>query len=73
VSAGAGVIINMSDLQDKLAAGEITPEAYFDAWDREMEENERLNPGFHDRLFEHLKAKYPGKGVSADDFFAADQ
>jgi hypothetical protein len=73
VSAGAGVIINMSDLQDKIAAGEITTEAYFDAWHREIEENERLNPGFHDRLFEHLKAKYSGKGVSADDFFAADQ
>jgi hypothetical protein len=63
----------MSDLQDKLAAGEITPEAYFDAWDREMEENERLHPGIHDRLFEHLKAKYPGPGVNADDFFALDQ
>jgi len=50
----------MSDLQDKLDRGEITPEEFFDAWDREMEENERLHPGFHDRLYAYLMAKYPG-------------
>jgi hypothetical protein len=31
----------MSELQDKLDRGEITPEEYHDRWDKEMEENER--------------------------------
>jgi hypothetical protein len=26
-------------------------------------------PGFHDRLYEYLMAKYPGDGVDADAFF----
>jgi len=42
----------MSELQDKLDRGEITPQEYHDQWDKEMEENERLSPGFHDRFFE---------------------
>jgi hypothetical protein len=36
----------MSELQDKLDRREITPQEFFDAWDAEMEENERLHPGF---------------------------
>jgi hypothetical protein len=31
----------MSELQDKLDRGEITPHEFFDAWDAEMAENER--------------------------------
>jgi hypothetical protein len=62
----------MSELQDKLDRGEITPEEFFDAWDAEMEEKERLHPGFHDRLFEKLKAKYPGEVVDADTFFESE-
>jgi hypothetical protein len=34
----------------------------FDAWDAETEENERLHPGIHDRLFEKLLPMYPGQG-----------
>jgi hypothetical protein len=49
----------MSDLQDKLDRGEITPQEYHDRWVAEMEENEQLRPGFHDRLYEYLMAKYP--------------
>ena len=59
----------MSDLQDKLDRGVITPQEFFNAWDREMEENERLHPGFHDRMYEYLTANYPGPGVDADEFF----
>ena len=33
----------------KLDRGEITPQEFFDAWDAEMEEKERLHPGIHDR------------------------
>jgi hypothetical protein len=29
----------MSELQDKLDRGEISPQEYFDAWDEQMEEN----------------------------------
>jgi hypothetical protein len=36
----------MSDLQDQFDKGEITPQEFFDAWDLEMEERERLHPGF---------------------------
>jgi hypothetical protein len=43
----------------------------FDAWDAETEENERLHPGIHDRLFEKLMAKYLGPGIDADEFFAS--
>jgi hypothetical protein len=35
-----------------------------------MEENERLNPGFPDRTYGHLNAKYPGPGVDGDEFFS---
>jgi hypothetical protein len=59
----------MSELQNKLDRGEITPQEFFDVWDKEMEENERLYPGFHDRLYEYLMAKYPGPGVDADEIF----
>lgn len=53
----------MSELQDRFDRGEITPEEFFDLWDKEMEENERLHPGIHDRLFEKLMAKYPSPGI----------
>jgi hypothetical protein len=62
----------MSELQDKLDRGEITPQEFFDAWDAEMEENVRLHPGIHDRWFKHLMAKYPGDGVDADAFFDSE-
>jgi hypothetical protein len=62
----------VSELQDKLDRGEITPQEFFDAWDKQMEENERLHPGIHDRLYEYLMAKYPGIAVDADDFFASE-
>jgi O-methyltransferase involved in polyketide biosynthesis len=50
----------VSKLQDQFDKGELTPQEYFDQWDAEMEENERLHPGIHDRLFEKLMAMYPG-------------
>jgi hypothetical protein len=59
----------MSELQDKLDRGEITAQEFFDAWDREMEENERLHPGIHDRWYQRLNHMFPGPGVSADEFF----
>jgi len=59
----------MSDLQDKLDRGEITSQEFFDAWDEQMEENERLRPGFHERMYEYLMARYPGLGIDADEFF----
>jgi hypothetical protein len=62
----------MSKLQDKLDRGEITPREFFHAWDEQMAEHERLHPGFHDRLYEHLMAKYPGVGADADEFFASE-
>jgi hypothetical protein len=34
----------MSELQYKLDRGEINPQKYFNAWDAEMEEKERLYP-----------------------------
>jgi hypothetical protein len=43
----------MSELQDKLDRGEITLDEYHDRWIAETEENERLNPGFHDRLSQY--------------------
>jgi hypothetical protein len=49
--------------------GEITSQEFFDAWDEQMAENERLHPGIHDRLYEYLMKKYPGLGVDADEFF----
>jgi hypothetical protein len=58
----------MSELQDKLDRGEITPQEYFDAWDAEMEEKERLHPGFHDRWYEYLMARYPGPGYGCRRF-----
>jgi hypothetical protein len=62
----------MSELQDKLDRGEITPQEYHDQWDKEMEENERLHPGIHDRLYEYLMAKFPGSGIDANEFFASE-
>jgi hypothetical protein len=59
----------MSELQDRLDRGEINPKEFFDAWDEQMAENERLYPGIHDRLFEKLIAMYPGLGIDADEFF----
>ena len=38
-----------------------------------MEENERLHPGIHDRLYEYLMARYPGVGVDADEFFGLEE
>jgi hypothetical protein len=38
----------MSELQDKLDRGEITLDEYHERWLAEIEENERLHPGFHD-------------------------
>ena len=52
--------------------GEISPQEFFDAWDAEMEENERLHPGIHDRLYAKLMELYPGEGVDADEFFASE-
>jgi hypothetical protein len=66
------ILTAMSELQDKLDRGEISSQEYFDAWDEQMAENERLHPGFHDRLYEHLTAKHLGEGVDADEFFALD-
>jgi hypothetical protein len=63
----------MSELQDKLDRGEITLDAYHARWVAEMEENERLHPGIHDRLYEYLMAKYPGPGVEADTFFGLEE
>jgi hypothetical protein len=63
----------MSELQDKLNRGEMTPQEFFDAWDTEIEENERLNPGFHDRVYVYLMGKYPGPGVDADEFFGLNE
>jgi hypothetical protein len=57
----------MSELQEKLDRCEITPQEFFDAWDREMEENERLHPGIHERMIEYLKAEYPGLAVDAEE------
>jgi hypothetical protein len=37
---------HLSELQDQLDRGEITPDQYQDAWSAEMEENERLHPAF---------------------------
>jgi hypothetical protein len=59
----------MSEVQDKLDRGEITPQEYHDRWLAEMAENERLHPGIHDRWYESLMKKYPGDGVDADAFF----
>jgi hypothetical protein len=63
----------MSDFQNKLDRSEITPQEFFDAWDREMEEKERLHPGFSDQMYEYLMAKYPGPGVDADEFFGLEE
>ena len=62
----------MSELQDKLDRGEITLNEYHDRCDEQMAENERLHPGFHDRMYEYLMAKFRGPGVDADEFFASD-
>jgi hypothetical protein len=62
----------MSQLQDKLDRSQISLQEFFDAWEAEMEEKERIHPGFHDQLYEYLMAKYPGPGVDADEFFASE-
>ena len=62
----------MSELQDKLDRGEITPQEFFHAWDEPDGRAKRLHPGIHDRMYEYLMAKYPGHGVDADEFFASD-
>jgi hypothetical protein len=50
-----GIIWNrVSDLQDQLDRGEITPDQYHDALRAEIEENERLHPGIHHRRNGHL-------------------
>ena len=59
----------VSKLQDQFDKGAFTPEEFFDLWDAEMGENERLHPGCHDRFFEKLMAMYPGPGIDADEFF----
>jgi hypothetical protein len=64
--------MTMSELQDKLDRGEITPQEFFDAWDAEMEENELLDPGIHDWLYEYLKARYPGPVLMLTIFFASE-
>ena len=43
-----------------------------EAWDEQMAEKERLNPGFHDRFFDKLLELYPRGGVDADTFFASE-
>jgi hypothetical protein len=58
----------MSELQDKLDRGEITPEEYHAQWNEQMAEY----PCFHDRLFEYLMARYPGSGMDADAFFDSE-
>jgi hypothetical protein len=45
---------HVSELHDQLERGVITPAQYRDAWRAEMEENERLHPGIHQRRNEHL-------------------
>ena len=62
----------MSELQDKLDGGEITLDEYHASWIDQMAENERLHPGIHDRLYDHLMAKHPGAGVEADAFFGLE-
>jgi hypothetical protein len=63
----------MSELEDKLDRGEITLDEYYASWIAQMAENERLHPGIHDRLYQHLMAKYPGPGVEADAFFGLEE
>jgi hypothetical protein len=62
----------MSELQDKLDRGEITLDEYHALWVAEMEENERLHPGIHHRLYEYLNAKYPGPALDAAEFFGLE-
>jgi hypothetical protein len=50
----------MCKLHDKLDRGEITSQQLNARWDEQLAENERLHPGFHDRMYECLNAKYPG-------------
>lgn len=63
----------MSELQDKPDCGEITLDEYHSSWVAQMEENERLHPGIHDRLYEYLMAKSPGPSVAADAFVGLDE
>ena len=63
----------MSELQDKLDRGEITLEEYQASWIDQMDENERLHPGIHDRLYQYLMAKHPGPGVEASAFFGLEE
>lgn len=61
----------MSELQNELDRGEISPKDFFDAWDEQMEEKERLHPGFQNRLYEYLMGQYPGPGVAAMSSFVS--
>jgi hypothetical protein len=36
----------MSELQDKLDSGEITPEEFFDAWDKQWKKKNGYTPAF---------------------------
>jgi hypothetical protein len=47
----------MSQLQDQLNRGELTPDQYHAAWSAEMDENERRHPGIH----HHSNGRLPGK------------
>jgi hypothetical protein len=63
---------NVSDLDAELNRGEITLDEYHERWIAEMEENERLHLGIHDRFFDKLMELYPGEGVDADEFLASE-
>ena len=44
----------ITELEDQLNRGEITPDQYDDAWNAELQENERRHPGIHHRRNGHL-------------------
>jgi hypothetical protein len=69
-----------AEMQGRVDSGSLKPGALKAAketfvkitdWVAEMEENERLHPGFHERMYEYLMAKYPGPGIDADEFFGS--
>jgi hypothetical protein len=68
-----GRYLIMSELQDKLDRCEIILDQYHASWIAQMEENERLHPGIHDRLFEYLMAKYPGPGCRGAAFLGLEE
>ena len=63
----------MSELQDELDRGDNTLDEYHASWIAQMEENERLHPGIHERLYQYLMAKYPAPCVEADAFFGPEE